>query len=283
VDEAELLSIGEQPSLRQSTSRTAIRIGSTRSSSSRRCRSSPSTDRWASARRIPGTNFALSTGDQIFGLRSADSRFYSVGFDFVPSDKVSLGATYGFEKYTALQASRTANPLPANTIANLLDPTQQFNDPRRDWTDDSADQSRSITASLDLIKLLPKFDLKFAYDYNRAKSTYGYGLAPNTVLPTPLPLTPVVNERQFGTIDGSYFLTRRFAVGMVYWHDQYRVDDFALNPVASLAQPATGTPTLMMVGYFTPHTPRTRSWRDSPTDGRRRAGRSVERRGLECD
>ena len=39
----------------------------------------------------PGTNF---------GLRNNDNHVYSVGFDFVPSDKVSLGASYGYEKYT---------------------------------------------------------------------------------------------------------------------------------------------------------------------------------------
>ena len=42
----------------------------------------------------------------------------------------------------------------------------------------------------------------------------------------------------------------RVAVGLVYWFDQYSVDDFALGPVASLAQPATATPTLMLLGYF---------------------------------
>ena len=103
---------------------------------------------------------------------------------------------------------------------------------------------------MDLVKLLPRMDVKFAYDYSRAESTYTYGLVPNTVLPTPVPLTPVTNELRRGTIDGRYFLTRRFAVGLLYWFDQYRVDDFALSPVASLAQPATGTPTLMMLGYF---------------------------------
>ena len=185
-----------------------------------------------------------------FGLRDSDSHVYSAGFDFVPSDRVSLGASYGYEKYTALQASRTANPLPANTVAFLNDPTQQFNDPRRDWTDDSADRVRTITASMDLTKLLRKVDLKFAYDYSRAESTYTYGLAPISVLAAPVPLTPVVNRLQRGTIDGRYFLTRRFAVGLLYWYDSYRVDDFALSPVASLAQPATGTPTLMMLGYF---------------------------------
>jgi len=189
----------------------------------------------------PGTNF---------GLRNNDNHVYTVGFDLVPSDSVSLGASYGYEKYTALQVSRTANPLPANTVAFLNDPTQQFNDPRRDWTDDSADRVRTITASMDLIKLLRKTDVKFAYDYSRAESTYTYGLAANSVIATPVQLSPVVNELQRGTIDGRYFINRRFAVGLVYWFDKYKVDDFALSPVASLAQPATATPTLMMLGYF---------------------------------
>src|SRR4029077_13871124 len=129
-------------------------------------------------------------------------------------------------------------------------PTQQFNDSRRDWTDDSADRVRTVTASMDLIKLLKKTDVKFAYDYSRAQSTYTYGLAANTVIAAPLQLAPVINELQLATFDGRYFISRRVAVGLVYWFDKYRVDDFALSPVESLAQPATGTPALMMLGYF---------------------------------
>ena len=60
----------------------------------------------------------------------------------------------------------------------------------------------------------------------------------------------ILEGLQRGTIDGRYFVSRRVAVGLVYWFDKYRVDDFALSPVASLAQPATATPTLMMLGYF---------------------------------
>jgi len=63
-------------------------------------------------------------------------------------------------------------------------------------------------------------------------------------------LTPVMNELQRATIDGRYFVTRHLGLGLVYWYDKYRVDDFALGPVASLAQPATATPSLMMLGYF---------------------------------
>jgi MtrB/PioB family decaheme-associated outer membrane protein len=238
----ELLSIGEQPLLRHYdiADRTQNRFN-------------------AIVQVTPLSQFSINGSAGIgtqeypgsyFGLRNSDSHVYSVGADFVPSDRVSLGASYGYEQYTALQASRTANPLPANTLAFLNDPTQQFNDPRRDWTDDSADRVRTVTASIDLIKLLRKTDIKVAYDYSRAESTYTYGLSANTVIATPLPLAPVVNELQRGTIDGRYFVSRRFAVGLVYWFDKYTVDDFALGPVASLAQPATATPALMMLGYF---------------------------------
>jgi MtrB/PioB family decaheme-associated outer membrane protein len=244
VNGLELLAIGEQPLLRQYDI------------------SDRDQDRFNAILQLtPVSQFSINASAGIgrqeypntyFGLRNNDNHVYSVGFDFVPSDKISLGASYGHEQYDALQASRTANPLPANTVANLNDPTQQFNDPRRDWTDDSSDHVRTVNASMDLIKLLPKLDVKFAYDYSRAESTYTYGLAANTVIAAPLQLTPVMNELQRGTIDSRYFVTKRFAVGLVYWYDQYKVDDFALGPVASLSQPVNvpANPTLMLLGYF---------------------------------
>ena len=242
VDPLELLAIGEQPTLRQYdiSDRNQDRVNAivqVTPASQLSFNGSAGIGR----QDYPGTNF---------GLRNNNNNVYSAGFDYVPSNAVSLGASYGYEKYTALQASRTANPLPANTVAFLNDPTQQFNDPRRDWTDDSADRVRTVNASMDLIKILRNTDIKFAYDYSRAESIYTYGVTANAVLPAPVQLTPVVNELQRGTIDGRYFVNRRFAVGLAYWYDKYRVDDFALSPVASLAQPASGTPTLMLLGYF---------------------------------
>jgi MtrB/PioB family decaheme-associated outer membrane protein len=243
VNELELLSIGEQPTLRQfdiadrdqnrfSTILTVMPVDN------------------FSVNATAGVGSIDYSGGTNMGLRSNDSRFYSGGFDFVPSDKVSLGLTYGYEKYTALQLSRTANPLPANTVAFLNDPTQQFNDPRRNWSDNSADHTNTVTGSIDLLKVIPKTELKMGYDYSRAESTYTYGLTPDTVLTAVVPLTPVINKLQRGTVDGRYFVTRHVALGAVYWFDQYKVDDFALGPVASLAQPATATPALMLLGYF---------------------------------
>jgi MtrB/PioB family decaheme-associated outer membrane protein len=242
VDSLELLSIGEQPTLRQydisdrDQNRFSTIIMVTPMSDF-----SFNTSVSYGRQEYPGTNF---------GLRDNTNHVYSVGFDYVPTNQVSMGVNFGFEKYDALQVSRTANPLPANTVAFLNDPTQQFNDPRRDWTDNSADRVHTVDASFDLLKLLPKTDIKMAYNYSRAESTYTYGLAPNTVIAAPVQLTPVLNKLQRGTVDGRYFVTRHFAVGGIYWFDKYNVEDFALGPVASLAQPATATPALMMLGYF---------------------------------
>jgi len=172
--------------------------------------------------------------DTEFGLRSNDNNGFSAGFDYVPGDRVSAGVSYQYEKYTALQASRQANPGP------------QFDDPTRDWTTDLADRAHTVTASVDLLKLWPKTDVRFAYDYSRAQSVYVYGLAPNTTLPTPVQLPPVLNERSRVSADARYFLTRNVAVGLVYWYEKYNVDDFATNPATlnSLAQPS-----FLILGY----------------------------------
>ena len=250
VDEMELLVIGEQPSLRQFdisdrnrdrfsaiVQVTPVSILSLNGSAA------------VGRDEYPGTNL---------GLRGNDNRVYSVGFDLVPNAAISVGATYGWEKYTASQASRTANPLPANTPEWANDPTQQFNDPRRDWADDSADTVKMFNTSLDLLKLVPRTDVRLAYDYSRASSTYFYTLAPNSPVAAPTQLPAIVNEFQRGTLDVKYFLTRHLATGVVYWYDNYSVNDFALGPQPSLAVPATASPTIMQIGYaYRPYTANT--------------------------
>jgi MtrB/PioB family decaheme-associated outer membrane protein len=170
----------------------------------------------------------------VFGLRSNNNHSYSVGADFVPNGAVSLGVSYELEKYDALQASRQANPGP------------QFNDPTRDWTTDGADRVHTVAASMDLLKLWPKTDVRFSYNYSHAESVYVYGLAPNTTLPPVVQLPAVINQLQRGTVDIRYYLTRRVAVGGYYWYDQYRVNDFAQGSetLTTLAEPS-----FLMLGY----------------------------------
>jgi MtrB/PioB family decaheme-associated outer membrane protein len=183
-------------------------------------------------------NGSVTVGDDDrdagFGVLNGSGRAYSVGLDFVPRTAVSLGFSYTYEKYGTLQKSRQANP------------GVQFEDPTRDWTTDATERADTVTADLDLIKLWPRVDLRFAYNYSNGNSLYVYGLAPNTTLPAVQQLPSVTNRLQRATIDGRYFLTRHVAVGLVYWYDDYFGDDFAQVPATlnSIAQPS-----YLMIGY----------------------------------
>ena len=238
-DEQTLDDIGEQVSLRQFdiSDRTSDRV-------SLIMQVTP-----VSAVALNGT---VSAGNEdrpgaVFGLRSNDNRAYSLGVDVVPRKTVSLGVSYEYEKYTALQASRQANP------------GVQFNDPTRDWTTNGSDKVHTVAASMDLIKALRKTDIRFAYDYSHAESLYVYGLAPNTTLAPVVQLPAVVNELQRGTVDVRYHFTPRFGAGLVYWYDKYAVNDFALGAqtLTSIAQPS-----FLIIGYLNrPYTANTVSGR----------------------
>jgi MtrB/PioB family decaheme-associated outer membrane protein len=153
-----------------------------------------------------------------FGLRNNENRTYTFTADLTPIDEIAAGVFYTFEKYTALQNSRQASP------------GAQFLDPTRNWSIDSADRARTLAANLDLLKLLPRTEVRFAYNYSRSTAAYVYGAPATSTLATLVQLPTVMNELRTGTADLRYFVTQKFAVGVVYWHDQYRVDDFALGP-----------------------------------------------------
>lgn len=185
----------------------------------------------------------------VFGLRSNDNQSYSAGFDLVPIDRVNFNASYSFDRYKAFQVSRTATPLPAG--GSLNDPTQQFNDPRRDWSNDINDYSQMWQGSLGLVRLVPKTDLNFGYSDMYSKSVYVLSVAPNAVVPTPTQLPPVTNRLQQKTFDGRFYASKHVVLGFIYRFDEYEVDDFAFNPRTSLAEPATAAAqNYLMLGYF---------------------------------
>jgi MtrB/PioB family decaheme-associated outer membrane protein len=245
----ELLAIGEQPQLRHFdiSDRDRVRMSAQ-----------------ALVMPVSMLSFSVTAGagseeypDAYFGLRDNDHLVYTVGVDFVPRDTMNFGVSYGYEEYQALQASRTANPLPARTEAFLSDPTQQFNDPRRDWTNDTNDTVKTFAASADLLKAIPRTEVRVGYDWSRGVTTYEYGLAPNTVVALPVQFAPVRNELHRGSADVKYFLHTRLAVGMAYIFDRYIVEDFALGDLGGLALPASN-PALLMMGYtYRPYTAHT--------------------------
>lgn len=172
-------------------------------------------------------NGAIGTGHDDFyatgfGLRDNKNRTWSAGFDLAPAGTVTFGVNYGYEKYTALQYSRTANP----------PPSPQFTDATRDWWTDSNDTVRTITASLDCLKTLPKTDIRLSYDSSDGKATYVYNLRPDQTVFTTTPLAqlaPIKNELTGGRADVQYYLRPNVAVGVSYWYEAYRVEDFSLN------------------------------------------------------
>lgn len=165
-----------------------------------------------------------------FGLRDNENNAYSVGFDVVPVDTVSFGVNYGHEKYTAFQYSRTSNPLPNVT----------FLDPTRDWWIDQDDTVKSFNANLDLMKALPKTDIRLSYDFSGGDATYVYGLKPEqTVFTAAAPLrqlSPIKNTLTGAKADVQYFVRPNVALGFGYWYEEYKVDDFALGE-ATITQP----------------------------------------------
>ncbi len=186
-----------------------------------------------------------------FGLFKDDSHSYSVGFDYVPTKTVSMGANYEYDKYTALQWSRTANPPSATD--------QTFYDARRNWNDNSADGTNTVTASIELLKLITKTDIRVGYDYNKATSSYVYGLVPNTTLPAPIQLSQVLNKLQRGSVDVQYYLKKHLAAGLAYWYEKYDVNDFAQS---STTINSIALPSYLYLGVLaTPYTAQTVSAR----------------------
>jgi hypothetical protein len=172
-----------------------------------------------------------------FGLRNNDNRTWSFGVDLLPSDKVNFGVNYGEEKYTAMQYSRTANPLSATDTT--------FNDPTRDWWTDQTDTVKTFTASAEFLKCLPKTNIRLGYDISDGDATYVYNMKPEQKVFTTVPLkqvTPLKNKLTDGRVDVQYFLRPNLALGGVYAYEEYKVDDFALGAqTLNALAPVNGT------------------------------------------
>lgn len=192
-----------------------------------------------SPRQTFGVTGSLAVGrdrrpDAAFGLQENDHRVYSIGVDATPSDTLSLGVTYGFEDYDTLQRSRQANPGP------------QFDDPTRDWSTRGADNVHTLTASADLLRVLPRTDLRVSYDLSHARTRYIYELVPNTTLPPVNQLPPLVHDIDRATADVLYALSSRLGLGLTYWFERYEVDEFGLGPAAISRLDLPGS---TMLGY----------------------------------
>jgi MtrB/PioB family decaheme-associated outer membrane protein len=216
-----------------------------------------------------------------FGLQDNNHEIYSFGADFTPSPMYSIGASYSFEKYDALSRSRQANPPGSQSPAQpniTFDQYQQQNalpesvwevaDRRRDWATDSADRAHSILLTGNVNQIRGKVDLTFSYDFSAARALYTYttGEVPDRTLPEDIPDVPttlpppeqlpeVTTDLHRFTIDGVYALTSRIGIGVSWWFEDYKVDDFALDAEST---PDLARTNAVLLGYlYRPYTANT--------------------------
>ena len=190
-----------------------------------------------------------------FGLRDNTHKVFTAGADLAANDRVNFGLSYSFENYDALSRSRQANP------------GAEFNDPARNWAADTSDRTHSVILSADVARIANKVDLGFSYDFNRGRARYNYitGAVANrtlpeevvvpTTLPTPTALPPTLSELTRGTADVAYVLTSRLSIGVSYWYERFRVNDFTLDIDAN---PDLVRGQALLIGYlYEPYTANT--------------------------
>jgi MtrB/PioB family decaheme-associated outer membrane protein len=178
-----------------------------------------------------------------FGMFYAKHYLFALGVNATPVDKVTFGVSYNLDNFQSLQGS-----VNASNAAQQADPT-------RNWTDTNHDRLHSLLANLELSKLADKVDVKFTYNFNRGRTTYLYGLTPDTTLPAISQLPALLSELNRATFDTTYMLTSKIGVGFTYWFERFRVDDFALD---ASAIPQINMPSTLLLGYqFLPYTAHT--------------------------
>jgi MtrB/PioB family decaheme-associated outer membrane protein len=199
---------------------------------------------------LPQAGFNASIGygkddykESHFGLRDNRHNVYSLGMDFVPVEAVALYASYSREKFEAHQWSRTAAP------------GAQFVDPTRDWFLDQTDEVSTVAVGVDLLRALPRTEIRLGYDLMDGEATYVHGLPPNTTLAPPRVLPPLTSRLTTGRADVRYFLRQNVAFGVAYWYENYDVFDFSMNP-ATINQ--LNLPAAVYAGYlYRPYTAHT--------------------------
>jgi hypothetical protein len=166
-----------------------------------------------------------------YGLLNNDNTGVSFGVDLMPSNFVTVGFNYGYEKYDALQASKNANPAP--------DPS--WTDPTRDWNVNNTEKVNDFGANVELVKLIPKTEIRFGYDYSNSDQGFIYGgpriaaLAALTSAYGPQfqPLPNIGNKLVTGSVDVKYFISPKIALGANFLHQKFDISDWQTPGTAS--------------------------------------------------
>jgi len=154
------------------------------------------------------------------GLVDNTNQSYNVGLNFSPTGTVNFGANFGLDKFSALQRSRNANPLP----------DLQFVDPTRDWTLDNDETVNNVDVYLNLFRAIRNVDVRTSYSYSDSDNGFSYGgprieamQAANQFLALP----NVTNKWQRVALDVQYYFAKNVGVAAGYWFEKFDVNDFA--------------------------------------------------------
>jgi MtrB/PioB family decaheme-associated outer membrane protein len=177
--------------------------------------------------------------DSSFGLQETTFRTVSFAADYRAPNGLGAGANYNFERYSGLQRSRSAS-------------SDQFTDPTRDWTADTAETVNYFSIYVSPPKFGKNTEARLSYDFSYAEGSYLYTVVPGGPLPPPSQLPNVYNKLQQLHLDVRHRLSNRLALSLSYLYEPFRVYDFAFDPtvVNGIVQPSS-----LVLGYvYRPYT-----------------------------
>lgn len=111
--------------------------------------------------------------EQGLGLRDNSHRVFSISVNAAARETVSGGISYSFEEYDAL-----INQRQATNVDQAFDPTRR-------WDVDTDDRAHNVLAQLELPRLFANTDVRFAYDFSHARTTFLYSLPAGSTLVQP--------------------------------------------------------------------------------------------------
>jgi hypothetical protein len=191
----------------------------------------------------------VSRPGELFGLQKQTIVNWNAGLNFHASETVSLGASYGRDRFSSFQASRNSNPPP--------DPT--WTDPSRDWNLDNKDRINNVNAYVDVLHAIRNTEFRVAYDFNDSDNAFVHGgprIASLAAVGQFIPLPNVTNSWHRVSADLQYFLRAHAGIGIGYYYEKLAVEDWnTIDTNGAVGfTPATGNPRIdylggMITGY----------------------------------
>jgi MtrB/PioB family decaheme-associated outer membrane protein len=184
---------------------------------------------------------------QQFGLLSNSNSSYNFTVGFYPTSAINVGGNYGYEKFSALQKSRNANP-----FSGVAGAYESWNDSNRDWNLNNDEKVKSAGLYVDLIQALPNTDVRLGYDYSNSDNAFIHSgpriqemltntaLTPGDSKPCAAGLTScfvmlpdVTNAWHQMKVDVKHMFRPDIGVGFGYAYEKFDVVDFATSDLAS--------------------------------------------------